>query len=60
MEAIIHFFLASMECFIKRRETNDSKNGKNGRAQPLEQVEDDEKRKTAGKIYSLVERKKWI
>ena len=33
MEAIIHFFLASMECFIKRRETNDSKNGKNGRVQ---------------------------
>ena len=27
------FFLTSMECFMKRTETNDSKNGKNGRAQ---------------------------
>lgn len=33
MEAIINFFLTSMECFIKRTETNDSKNGKNGRVQ---------------------------
>ena len=38
MEAIINFFLTSMECFIKRTETNDSKNGKNGKAQEGQNV----------------------